>query len=168
MNNLRRYDEKDADWRFIFKFRLFLYNKPHVITNYIRYGEKAFQELHGSDQILVYLPVEWLKAINLVDTPGTNAIIQTHQQITEHFVPRSDLVLFVTSVDRAFSESERLFLERIRQWKKKVVVVITKSDLIDEPAELDEIKDFVKRNTTELLGIEPKMFSVSSRQVTEW
>ena len=38
---------------------------------------------------------------------GTNAVIQRHQEITEHFVPRSDLVLFVTSADRPFTESER-------------------------------------------------------------
>ena len=53
------------------------------------------------------LPVEWLREINLVDTPGTNAVIQGHQEITEHFVPRSDLVLFVTSADRQFSEPRR-------------------------------------------------------------
>lgn len=28
----------------------------------------------------------------MVDTPGTNAILKYHQQITEHFVPRSDMV----------------------------------------------------------------------------
>lgn len=58
----------------------------------------------------VDLPVEWLKQISLVDTPGTNAVISEHQQITETFVPRSDMVLFVTSCDRAFTESERIFL----------------------------------------------------------
>lgn len=52
----------------------------------------------------VSLPVDWLKEISLVDTPGTNAIFRFHQQLTEHFVPRSDLVLWVTSADRAFSE----------------------------------------------------------------
>ncbi len=45
-----------------------------------------------------------------VDTPGTNAVIRSHQKLTEHFVPRSDLVLFVTSTDMAFSESERIKL----------------------------------------------------------
>jgi hypothetical protein len=41
----------------------------------------------------------------------------------EHFVPRSDFVIFVTSVDRPFSESERQFLSRIYAWKKKVCIV---------------------------------------------
>ncbi len=76
----------------------------------LRHGERRLEEISGEDTLLVHLPVEWLREINLVDTPGTNAVIQRHQEITEHFVPRSDLVLFVTSADRPFSESERVFL----------------------------------------------------------
>ena len=45
--------------------------------------------------------------INIVDTPGTNAIIREHERITSDFVPRADLVLFVTSADRPFTETER-------------------------------------------------------------
>lgn len=101
----------------------------------LRHGDRRLEEISGEDTLLVHLPVEWLREINLVDTPGTNAVIQRHQEITEHFVPRSDLVLFVTSADRPFSESERVFLERIRQWGKKIVLVINKIDLVDNPAE---------------------------------
>jgi GTPase Era involved in 16S rRNA processing len=87
----------------------------------------------------VLLPVDWLKQISLVDTPGTNAVITEHQQITEHFVPRSDMVLFVTSCDRAFTESERLFLDRVREFKKKVIVIISKIDLLDGEEQLREV-----------------------------
>lgn len=44
--------------------------------------------------------------MNLVDTPGTNVILQRQQRLTEEFVPRADLVLFVLSADRALTESE--------------------------------------------------------------
>lgn len=44
--------------------------------------------------------------MNLVDTPGTNVILQRQQRLTEEFVPRADLVLFVLSADRPFTESE--------------------------------------------------------------
>src|SRR6478609_151436 len=46
--------------------------------------------------------------INIVDTPGTNAVIREHEAITSAFVPRADLVLFVTSADRPFTEVERV------------------------------------------------------------
>ena len=44
--------------------------------------------------------------MNLVDTPGTNVILQRQQRLTEEFVPRADLVLFVLSADRPLTESE--------------------------------------------------------------
>lgn len=66
------------------------------------------------------LPVPWLEDVTLVDTPGTNAIIQGHAEITEAIVPRCDLLLFVTSVDRPISESERTFMSKIKSWGKKV------------------------------------------------
>ena len=47
--------------------------------------------------------------MNLVDTPGTNVILQRQQRLTEEFVPRADLVLFVLSADRPLTESEVSF-----------------------------------------------------------
>jgi small GTP-binding protein len=129
----------------------------------LRYGESLSQDASHGDYLIISVPVEWLREVNLVDTPGTNAIIQRHQEITEHFVPRSDLVLFVTSADRPFSESERLFLERIRQWGKKIVIVVNKIDLIDDPEDRTQILDFVRENGRKLLGIEPQIFPVSAR-----
>jgi len=40
----------------------------------------------------------------------TNAVLREHESLTREFVPRADLVLFVTSADRPFTESERAFL----------------------------------------------------------
>ena len=53
-----------------------------------------------------------LLVTSVVDTPGTNAIIREHEALTSEFVPRSDLVLFVTSADRPFTETEREFMSR--------------------------------------------------------
>ena len=91
-------------------------------------------------------------------------MIQRHQEITETFIPRSDLVLFVTSVERPFTESERLFLERIKEWGKKIVVVINKIDLVEEESEIQEVVHYVGRNAQELLGLAPDIFPVSARR----
>lgn len=45
----------------------------------------------------------------IVDTPGTNVILQRQQRLTEEFVPRADLLLFVMSADRPLTESEVWF-----------------------------------------------------------
>jgi small GTP-binding protein len=131
--------------------------------NLLRYGDQKRSEHVGEDYLVLYLPVDWLREINLVDTPGTNAVIQRHQQITETFIPQSDLVLFITSADRPFSESERAFLERIREWGKKVVFVVNKIDIIDSPADRETVLNFVRENARQLLGVEPVVFPVSAK-----
>src|SRR5260221_3132928 len=108
-------------------------------------------------------PLPLLRQLNIVDTPGTNAVIREHERLTEEFVPRSDLVLFVTSADRPLTESERQFLERIRAWGKKVVVVINKADILENEAARQEVRDFVRRHSAGVLGFEPEIFMVSAR-----
>ena len=129
----------------------------------IRHSDAAEQPGADSGMAVRRLPVPWLQEVNLVDTPGTNAVIRHHQELTEHFVPRSDLVLFVTSADRPFSESERAFLQQIRDWGKKVVIVVNKIELLTAEAEQREVLEFVRQNAHELLGVAPAIFTVSAR-----
>jgi small GTP-binding protein len=133
----------------------------------VRYGEEVSSNVGHDDVAVVHLPVEWLREVNLVDTPGTNAVIRSHEQITEHFVPRSDLVLFVTSADRPFSESERAFLERIRRWGKKIVIVVNKMDMLQNELERGQVLAFVEENARLLVGGDPRIFPVSARLALE-
>lgn len=133
----------------------------------VRYGEEISHSTDQDDIAVVHLPVPWLQEVNLVDTPGTNAVIRSHEQITEHFVPRSDLVLFVTSADRPFSESERAFLERIRRWGKKIVIVVNKMEMLQSEEERGQVLAFVAENARQLVGSEPRIFPVSARLALE-
>ena len=112
---------------------------------------------------LVTAPVEMLRDINIVDTPGTNAVLRQHESLTREFVPRADLVLFVTSADRPFTESERAFLQAIREWGKKVVVAVNKIDILETEADLSRVMDFVAENARGLLGTSPDIFPVAAR-----
>jgi signal recognition particle receptor subunit beta len=129
----------------------------------LRYGEQAAQENLPSGIRVVSAPLDLLRDVHIVDTPGTNAIIREHEQITAGFVPRSDLVLFVTSSDRPFTETERAFLETIRDWGKKIVLVVNKIDIFDRPEQLEEVVGFVREAATRLLGVTPEIFPVSAR-----
>src|SRR5512143_4352417 len=112
----------------------------------LRYGPELTRTARDEDLLVVTWPVAWLRDINLVDTPGTNSVLQRHQAITEDFIPRSDLVLFITSVDRPFTESERTFLERVRDWGKKIVVVVNKIDMLQDETSLPKVVQFVEDN----------------------
>jgi len=131
--------------------------------NVLTYGPAETSEATPGRTRLITAPIDLLRDIHIVDTPGTNAVIREHEVLTTHFVPRADVVLFVTSVDRPFSESERLFLESIRTWGKKVVVVINKQDLLEEAEDLEKVRRFVATNSEKVLGAPPAIFPVSAR-----
>lgn len=128
----------------------------------LQYGEISDQEVEEEGVLTVTYPAAFLREINIVDTPGTNAVIRRHEQLTEEFVPRSDLVIFVTSADRPFTESERAFMERIREWGKKVVILLNKIDLL-EGEEVGQVVAFIRQNALALLGFTPEVFPVSAR-----
>ncbi|HEX2094242.1 MAG TPA: dynamin family protein [Longimicrobiaceae bacterium] len=131
--------------------------------NLLRHGDAVGEELLEAYLLERTHPAEILRDLHVVDTPGTNAIVREHEELTRDFVPRSDLVLFVTSADRPFTESERAFLEQIRAWGKKIVLVVNKVDILATPQDRDEVLRFVRDNGTALLGETPEVFPVSAR-----
>lgn len=132
----------------------------------LRYGEKESQKRISDFVIEQFYPIDFLRNITLVDTPGTNSIVQRHQEITEDFIPRADLVLFVTSIDRPLSESERRFLEYIREWGKKVVFVLNKIDT-KSPEEIDQVIEYLRTNTRSIFGFDPVIFPVAGKLALE-
>jgi len=131
--------------------------------NVLGYGNKPMERLLDEFVVERLFPIEKLRNLCVVDTPGTNSIVRRHQEITEDYIPRADLILFATSIDRPFSETERKFLTYIsRQWRKKIVVFLTKIDTREED-EIRVVIDYLARNFKEKLSIEPLIFPVSAK-----
>ena len=129
----------------------------------VRWGEALSEQIVNEDFAIVTYPLELLKELNLIDSPGTNAIIRRHELLTTEYVPRSDLVLFTTSADRPLTESERQFLEKILAWGKKIVLVINKVDILEGRAAVDEVRAFVAHHTAGILGYTPELFVLSAK-----
>lgn len=129
----------------------------------LRHGSEPKEHLLEEYLLEVTYPADVLQQLTVVDTPGTNAVIRRHEELTRDFIPRSDLVLFITSADRPFTESEREFLEVIQEWGKKIIVILNKIDLLDE-AEIEQVITFIRENARDLLGFTPEVFPVSARQ----
>jgi len=129
----------------------------------VKWGEQAAEQVVDESFAICTYPLPLLKELNIVDTPGTNAVIRQHERLTNEYVPRSDLVLFTTSADHPMTESERQFLERILAWGKKVVFVLNKADIIEDEAALREVQTFVIKHATTVLGDPPEFFPVSAR-----
>ena len=133
----------------------------------IKYDENAQQIPSDKGLWIQTAPVEILQKISIVDTPGTNAILREHEALTAEFIPRSDLVLFITSADRPFTESERTFLAQIRDWGKKIVLVVNKIDILGEAAEREQVIAFVKDAANNLVGEISAVFAVSAKQAQQ-
>jgi len=129
----------------------------------LAHGATTTRHLGDDGVEMLTADVDVLRDVHIVDTPGTNAIIREHERLTSEFVPRSDLVLFVTSADRPFTETERAFLQLIRDWGKKIVIVINKVDILQQETDVQEVVSFVREHATRLLGVSPDIFPVSAR-----
>ena len=129
----------------------------------VKWGEEISERVMDENFTVYTHPLPLLRQLNIVDTPGTNAVIREHERLTNEFVPRSDLVLFVTSANRPLTESERQFLERLSAWGKKVVLVLNKADILENEAAVEEIRTFVLQHATRVLGVTPEFFAVSAR-----
>ena len=131
--------------------------------NLIRYGEKESVTPVEEWGQLVRLPADLLESLSFVDTPGTNAVITEHEVLTRWFLPRADMVLFLTSADRPFTESEKNFMQGIRDWGKKTVIILNKIDLLETREERETVIEFVKKNAEAALKCEIPVIPVSAR-----
>jgi signal recognition particle receptor subunit beta len=110
-----------------------------------------------------------LEDLTLVDTPGTNAVLTSHTTRTLKLLPNADLILFVTSADRPFPESERKLIQSIQAYRKNIVICVNKMDVLDASgghygeAEKLKVVNFVRENAADLLGANTVVLSVSSK-----
>jgi small GTP-binding protein len=131
----------------------------------LRYGEAGPPESIGDHLQLYHYPLEVLHDLDIVDTPGTNSIERMEEEITRGFVPRADLVLFVTSLLQPLTASELDFLTHIREWGKKVVFVVNGIDRRNSDEQLDRVREYLKREVTARLGAgAPSLYFISALQ----
>ncbi|MEM9546625.1 MAG: dynamin family protein [Bacteroidota bacterium] len=129
----------------------------------ITYGEEERIEEVNPHFKRIYQPVDILKEIAIVDTPGTNTIVDHHQEITERFIPYSDLIVFVFESKNPYRQSAWEFFDFINEeWRRKIVFVLQQKDLM-EPADLEININGVHENAIKK-GIEsPNVFAVSAK-----
>lgn len=112
----------------------------------------------------VQVPAEFLRDFHIVDTPGTNSIENEHQEITERFVPISDLVIFVFSAMNPWGASAWQFLDKVhKHWMRNVIFVIQQCDL-RSPEEMSVIIDYMSQLVRQRYGRDFPIFPVSAKK----
>jgi len=114
-----------------------------------------------------YRAVEFLRDFNLVDTPGTNSVVQGHQDITERFLPSADLILFVFPVSNPWGAATWNFLSQLPEDAlQKVVFIIQQADQ-REQQDLDVIRSHMRDLAMKRIGHVPPIYSVSGKVALE-
>jgi len=114
-------------------------------------------------------PPPLLQDVTFVDTPGINEVLTNHTSKTVQLLPSADLILFITSADRPFPDSEKHLLKSIQSYRKNIVVVINKIDILDMSVgnhgedTKNKVVQFVTENAADLLGVNPIVIPISDR-----
>jgi len=126
-------------------------------------GERNIVNL-GPYRERIFLPKEVLREVTMVDTPGTNSIIQNHEAITENYIPQSDLVVFTFSAPNPHTKSAWELLTVIKKdWYRKMVFILQQSDRASQ-RELTVNRDHVIQYARDRQVDNPTVFALSAKR----
>lgn len=100
--------------------------------------------------VTIYYPKEYLKGVEIVDTPGFNDPIVSREERTKEFLKKADVVLMMLYAGRPFDATDRdIIFKNVRQCGiGKVLVGINKYDIPycseTNPEDESQIKEYVK------------------------
>lgn len=118
--------------------------------NLIEYVGAEGRYISITKSVKIFYPKEYLKGVEIVDTPGFNDPIVSREERTKEFLKKADVVLMMLYAGRPFDATDRdIIFKNVRQCGiGKVLVGINKYDIpyCDEhhPEDEQQIKDYVK------------------------
>ncbi|MEC0304680.1 dynamin family protein [Terribacillus saccharophilus] len=117
----------------------------------------------------VFTPADLLRErIVLVDTPGVNDVNEQRAEVTHQFIPRTDILIFITSIEAGMSSTEAKFLEEYAMKHGKNIIFVTNFiDRLDEE-ELDEAIEYVERRIQHVMqDAEQRVYPISAKLALE-
>ena len=81
--------------------------------------------------VTIYYPHEYLKGVEIVDTPGFNDPIVSREERTKEFLKKADVILLMLYASRAFDSTDRAILfKNVRQCGiGKILIGVNKYDI---------------------------------------
>jgi GTPase Era involved in 16S rRNA processing len=129
----------------------------------LRWGEQSQRMSSGGDVDTVFYPAPLLQKVSLVDTPGLESVFQKHEETTRKFLHRADVVLLVMLATQAMTARNLEYLQTLKEFGKKVILVINQADLLTSE-EAQSVRDYVLEQSQARLGYKPDVWMVSARQ----
>ncbi|MDO4921346.1 MAG: dynamin family protein [Phascolarctobacterium sp.] len=121
--------------------------------------------IHASiDYVERQMPIEILRQVSIIDSPGLNDVNEQHSAATEAFVNKADTVLWMFSSMQAASRKEVAAMDRLTP-RLKPIAVVNKMDLIDE--EEDDPQEFLAKIEKTLQGKVQAVIGISAKYAWE-
>lgn len=124
--------------------------KEDSFENIIEYVGADGKYVSITKSVKIYYPKEYLKGVEIVDTPGFNDPIVSREERTKEFLKKADVVLMMLYAGRPFDATDRdIIFKNVSQCGiGKVLIGINKYDIpycCDvNPEDEEQIKDYVK------------------------
>ena len=98
----------------------------------------------------IFLPVEPLRRVEIVDTPGLNSILPEHERVTRDFLQEADAIVWVFAIGQAAKATEKAALQLAHGAGKRVLGVLNKVDRADA-SDLEIVAGHVARELGDLI-----------------
>lgn len=121
-----------------------------TFENLIEYVGADGKYISITKSVTIYYPKDYLKGVEIVDTPGFNDPIVSREERTKEFLKKADVVLMMLYAGRPFDATDRdIIFKNVRQCGiGKVLVGINKYDIPycseTNPEDENQIKAYVK------------------------
>ena len=118
-------------------------------SNLIEYVGADGKYISITKSVTIYYPKDYLKGVEIVDTPGFNDPIVSREERTKEFLKRADVVLMMLYAGRPFDATDReIIFKNVRQCGiGKVLIGINKYDIPycseTNPEDENQIKEYV-------------------------
>ena len=106
--------------------------------------------------VRITLPYEWLKGVEIVDTPGFNDPVVSREERTKEFLKRADVVLMMLYAGRALDATDcNILFDKVGKIGiGKVILTINKCDIqLAQGEDYKQIKDNVKTELNKALSL---------------
>lgn len=127
--------------------------------------EAQLNEIHDKlDYVERQMPMDILKQVSIIDSPGLNDVVEKHSEATERFVSKADTVLWMFSTVQLATREEMAAMDKLTP-RLKPIAVINKMDLIDE--EEDDPQEFLAKAKETLKGRVQAVVGISAKYELE-
>lgn len=103
--------------------------------------------------------------LRLVDTPGLGSVFKAHMEVSAHWLPEAGAAVLAVSADRPLSENDLQLIRELTQHAPRIVLLLTKADLLT-PSQQEEVVRFFEDTLKRELNREFPIFLYSTKTDT--